>query len=420
MADILADRRIVLGVSGSIAAYKALTIARCLTEAGAQVDVILTRAATELVRPLAFQALTHRPVVADLWAPQGTLAMDHVALAHACELLVVAPATANVLAKLALGLADDALSTTALATRSPLVLAPAMEPNMWGHPATQGHAAALTARGAHLVGPELGRMASGLTGEGRMAEPEGIVDHLRWVLASGGPLAGRRVLVTAGPTREELDPVRYLSNHSSGRMGLAIARAARDRGATVTLVLGPVDLPAVAGVTVVPVVTAAEMRDTVLELAPATDLLVMAAAVADYRPADHHDVKLKKGGGELTLRLAPNADILADLDAALTHAPGRPMRVGFAAETHDLVPHARAKLTAKGLDLVVANPVPETFGGDAATVTLVAHDAVTALGALSKAQVAEAILDQAARWLEQHRPAATGYPSAGRVAPARV
>jgi phosphopantothenoylcysteine decarboxylase / phosphopantothenate---cysteine ligase len=404
MSEILAGRRVALGVSGSIAAYKALTLASRLAQAGAQVDAILTRAATELVRPLAFQALTHRPVVSDLWAPRGELAMDHVALAHACEVLVVAPATANLLAKLALGLADDALSTTALATRAPLVLAPAMEPNMWDHPATREHASTLQARGAHMVGPEAGNMASGHSGIGRMAEPEVILDHVRLTLAVKGPLAGRRILVTAGPTREPIDPVRYLSNHSSGRMGLAVARAARDRGADVTLVVGPVDLVPPAGATLVAVTTAAEMRAAVLDLAPAMDVVVMTAAVADYRPLDYHEQKVKKGAAELTLRLARNADILADLDAALAGTSQRPMRVGFAAETHDLVTHARSKRAAKGLDLVVANPVPDTFGGDFSTATLVAGDAVTALGRLSKAAVADAILDRATRWLETHRP----------------
>lgn len=399
-ADSLHGRRIVLGVSGSIAAYKALAIASEMTAAGARVDVILTDAAAALVTPLAFEAIVHRPVVLHLADPSGPMAMDHVAHAHAAEALVVAPATAHTMARLALGLADDALTTTALACRAPLIVAPAMEPAMWAHPATQAHAATLAARGAVLVGPDVGRMASGKVGLGRLAEPAVVVDHVRAVLGRGGPLAGRRVLVTAGPTREPIDPVRYLSNHSSGRMGYAVARAARDHGADVVLVTGPVDLHPPAAVTVVPIETAREMLDAVLAHAAAADAVVMSAAVADYRPATASDAKLKKTAADRTLDLTPNPDILITLDASLARAGGRPLvRVGFAAETHDLIAHAQDKLARKRLDLIVANRVPETFGSASSSATFVTPDGVAALGERSKDGVAAAIVDWIARRL---------------------
>ena len=318
----------MLGVSGSIAAYKALTLAGHLTERQAEVDVVLTRAASELVRPLAFQAMTHRPVATDLFDPASNLGMDHLALALAADIMVVAPTTADVIAKLALGLADDALTTTALATRAPLVIAPAMEPNMWRHPATQANIATLAGRGAAIVGPVAGRLASGAMGEGRLMEPDAIADYVAWVLGRGGPLAGRHVVVTAGPTREPLDPVRYLSNHSSGRMGYAVAIAARDLGADVTLISGPVALAAPLGMRIEPVETAAEMLSAVLkrlQADPSFDALVMTAAVADYRPLVVSDRKLKKAhafGGttgsmpdlSFTLELAQNQDILAEVN----------------------------------------------------------------------------------------------------------
>jgi len=391
-------RRIVLGVTGSIAAYKALSVASRLTQAGAVVDVILTAAAAEIVRPLAFQALTHRPVITSLWDPTGPLGMDHIALAHAADVLVVAPATADVIARLALGLADDALTTTALATRAPLVIAPAMEPDMWSHPATQGHIATLLGRGATLVGPLDGRMASGKDGLGRLAEPDEIVDWIRAVLGRPGPLAARRVLVTAGPTFESLDPVRYLTNHSSGRMGYAVARAARDAGAAVTLVTGPVALAPPAAVSVVPVETAVEMRDAVLSRAADADAIIMTAAVADYRPAEVSPTKIKKGESDVVLTLTSNPDILREIDARMRDVPPerRPMRVGFAAETDDLVANAQVKLAAKGLDLVVANPVPATFGSTRGTVTFVTTEGVRELGERTKDAIAAEIVG----WLE--------------------
>ncbi len=405
MTEVLAGRRIALGVTGSIAAYKALTLASHLAQAGALVDAILTPSATELVRPLAFQALTHRPVVSSLWEPAGAMALDHVAIARGSDVLVIAPATANSLARLALGLADDALTTTALACRAPWVLAPAMEPRMWSHPATQAHVATLLARGARMVGPESGRMASGQLGVGRMTEPELILEHVRLVLAAGGPLAGRRVLVTAGPTREPLDPVRFLTNHSSGHMGLAVARQARDRGAAVTMVHGPICLAPPLGVAAVPVETAAQMREAVLSAAMDADAVIMTAAVADYRPAQPAAGKIKKAAAAMSLQLAPNPDILMDLDRQLADAGRPPCRVGFAAETENLLAHAMEKRQRKGLDLIVANPVPDSFGDGLSAATLVHAGGVEDLPPCRKDEVAAAILDWVQAWLES-RPRA--------------
>jgi phosphopantothenoylcysteine decarboxylase/phosphopantothenate--cysteine ligase len=407
MTEPLRHRRVALGVSGSIAAYKALTLASGLAQAQAEVDVLLTPAAARLVTPLSFQALTHRPVVADLWEPAGPMAMDHLTVAHAAEALVIFPATADLLARLSLGLAGDAVTTTALATQAPLLVAPAMEPQMWRHPATQWHAETLAARGVTILGPEEGRLASGAQGPGRLIEPDTILEHLRLLFARHGPLAGRTVLVTAGPTREPLDPVRYLSNQSSGRMGDAVAREARDRGARVILVSGPTALPAPVGVEVVAADTAAQMAGAVLERAAGADAVIMAAAVADYRPAEVSAGKLKKGppGEVMSLALARTPDILVELDRALANRDDRPVRVGFAAETDDLVANARAKLQAKGLDLVVANPVPETFGSEHGQVTLVDAAGATPLGRLSKREVAQAILDRVATLLDHSRPA---------------
>ncbi len=400
--DPLADKHIALGVSGSIAAYKALSIASQLTQAGAQVDTILTSAAGELVRPLAFRAITHREVVSDLWASGSEMAMDHVALAHRAQALLVAPATADRIAKLSLGLAEDALGSTALACPAPLLLAPAMEPNMWSHPATQEHVARLDARGATWVGPEEGRMASGKRGLGRMAEPARIVDALRAVLARGGPLAGRRVLITAGPTREAIDPVRFLSNRSTGSMGLALARVARDLGAEVRLVHGPVPVEPMAGLRAIPVESALEMQAAVEHQIEGCDLLVMTAAVADYRPAEIADRKIKKQPGDMQLRLARNPDILVGLRERFEASDRpRPFRIGFAAETEDLEVNARGKLDRKGLDLVVANAVPASFGPGPQRVLMVEAGTATPVQAADKLALAQAILQRACEALQQ-------------------
>lgn len=397
VTDPLHGRSVVLGVTGSIAAYKALDLASKMTQSGAIVDVILTPSACRLVQPLAFQALTQRPVLVDLFAPVGQAAIDHVTFARRADLMVVAPITADTIARLALGRADDALAATALATRAPVLVAPAMEPNMWSHPATQAHAAVLRDRGVEFVGPEPGRMASGQLGLGRLSEPVLILDTIRHRLARRfGNLVGRRALVTAGPTREPLDPVRYLSNYSSGKMGLAVAMEARNRGAEVDLVHGPLEVPAVAGVARYGVETAEEMCERVLQLLPRADVLVMTAAVADYRPAERRSSKIKKTRGEISLELSRTRDILSEVASAVACEGRRVVCVGFAAETDDLEANARRKLVAKSLDLIVANPVPQTFGVDDAAAVLIDHESETRLGPLPKSQVAQAILDRVA------------------------
>jgi phosphopantothenoylcysteine decarboxylase/phosphopantothenate--cysteine ligase len=404
----LRDKRILLGITGGIAAYKICTLASHLTQAGAQVDVVMTEPATRFVKPLTFQSLTGRPVYTSLWgaldaAPDdGTDAIlpthvVHVGLAKAAELIVIAPATANTIAKLAQGLADNLLTTLALAARCPVLIAPAMDVGMWSHPATQANVATLRGWGAHVAGPARGRMASGLEGEGRMAEPDEILGHVRWMLGREGPLAGRRVVVTAGPTRELLDPVRFLSNPSSGRQGFALAQAALDQGATVTLIAGPTHLPTPVGAERVDVTTAQEMHDAVISAVERADVLLMAAAVADYRPAAAAPQKIKKGEGELTLRMVRTPDILSAV-ATWRAETGFPRIVaGFAAESEALVENARAKLAAKSLDMIVANDVtaPDAgFGTETNRVMLLDREGdVEELPLMSKAAVAAAILD---------------------------
>jgi phosphopantothenoylcysteine decarboxylase/phosphopantothenate--cysteine ligase len=391
----LAGRRLIVGVSGSIAAYKSVYLVRRLVEAGAEVHVALTRSAARFVTPLTFATVSGRPVLSDLFdAVPGT----HVTLAEAADAAVVAPATAHLIARMAHGLADDALTTLLLALRGPVLLAPAMESGMWDHPATRANVQVLRERGVRFVGPETGPLASGLAGPGRMAEPDQILTALEALLAgvtARRDLAGERVLVTAGPTREPIDPVRFLSNPSTGRMGFAVAEAAAARGADVTLVAGPVELPTPPGCRRVDVVTAAEMREAVLDALPSATVLVMAAAVSDFRPAEPRAHKVKKGDADTVLHLARTDDILAEV---ATRAPAGLIRVGFAAETRDLVAHAREKRRAKDLDLIVANDVSEADAGfTAATnrVTLIGRDdRAEALPLGPKRDVADAVLDR--------------------------
>lgn len=396
--EVLAGKRVVLGVSASIAAYKAVSVASALTQAGALVDVVMTPEAQALVRPLSFQAITHRPVLSEMFHLLAETEIGHVTLGHRANIVVVAPATAHTLAKLSLGLADDLITTTVLATRAPLVLAPAMDAGMYDNPAVRENVGRLRERGAVIVEPEWGRMASGLVGQGRLAEPPTIVETLRVVLGRGGDLAGWRVVVTAGGTREAIDPVRFVSNHSSGKMGYAVAVAARDRGADVILISAPSALAAPLGVDWRPVVSAEEMHRAVAAAVAEADLLVMAAAVADYRPEQAADRKIKKHGGELVLRLVPNTDILA---ATAAVANDRLVRVGFAAETDQLIEHARGKLERKRLDLIVANDVTEPesgFGSDTNRVVLLDRAGGRRdLPSLPKPEVAHHILDEAAR-----------------------
>jgi len=387
---ILKDKSIVLGVTGGIAAYKAAALCSHLVKAGAVVDVILTDAACEFVAPLTFQALTHRPVVTGMFALLAETEIGHVSLAGRADLLIVAPATANTIAKLAAGLADNMLTTTALATEAPILLAPAMESHMWANPLTQANVARLCElRDVAVVGPGEGRLASGASGLGRMAEPEEILDAAQWMLGRRGPLAGRRVVVTAGGTREPLDPVRFLGNRSSGKMGYALARAARDRGAQVQ-VISSSGQPAPFGAELVPVETAAEMLDAVLDALAAADVLLMAAAVADYRPATMAGHKIKKGEGGLALDLVRTADILAQV-AQVRRADQ--VIVGFAAETENLLENALGKLQRKRLDLIVANDARQAIGADTNQVTLVGADgSVAELPLLAKDEVADRIL----------------------------
>jgi phosphopantothenoylcysteine decarboxylase / phosphopantothenate---cysteine ligase len=342
---------ILLGVSGGIAAYKACELVRRLRDAGCEVRVVMTRAATAFVTPLTFQALSGQPVRSDLLDAVAESGMDHIALARWADRVVVAPATADLMARLAAGMADDLLTTLCLATEAPILLAPAMNRVMWEHPATRANAELLRTRGLRMIGPESGGQACGEQGAGRMAEPGTILDAL---LGPGtGPLSGRRVLITAGPTHEPIDPVRFIGNRSSGRMGAALATAARDAGADVWLVHGPMAVVPPAGVRALPVETAEAMRSTVLEHLAGIDLFIAAAAVADYRPRQASGQKLKKDAPALSLELVRNPDILGEVAARQP----RPFVVGFAAETTDLHANALAKLERKGLDMIAANDV---------------------------------------------------------------
>ncbi|MPZ14136.1 MAG: bifunctional phosphopantothenoylcysteine decarboxylase/phosphopantothenate--cysteine ligase CoaBC [Chloroflexi bacterium] len=392
----MAGRRIALGVTGSIAAYKAVAVVSSLVQQGAVVDVVMTPDATQFVQPLSFQAITHRQVAVDMFHLLAETEIGHVTIGHQAEVLVIAPATAHSIAKLALGLADDMVATTALATQAPVVYAPAMETNMWRHPATQEHVQTLRGRGWTVVEPESGYLASGSTGEGRMAAPERIVDTLRHVLSRGGDLGDWRVTVTAGGTREPIDPVRYISNRSSGKMGVALAEAARDRGADVVLIT-TMDPPQMMGVRPVVVERAEEMRDAVMGALDANDALVMAAAVADYRPAQAAREKIKKADQTQSVALAPTVDILEDVTEA-RGARTRPIVVGFAAETEHVVENARRKLDRKRLDLMVVNDVSEpdsVFASDFNTVTILhTTGADVSLPRLHKLEVAHRVWDE--------------------------
>jgi phosphopantothenoylcysteine decarboxylase/phosphopantothenate--cysteine ligase len=394
MTMALAGREIVLGVTGSIAAYKAALLLRELQRLGAQVTVVMTEHAREFVAPLTFRTLSGRPVLSDLFDPQEPAAVEHVLLAERADLVVVAPATANALARAALGLADDFLGTLLLATRAPVLLAPAMDGQMWSHPAVASHVAALRARGVTVMEPEVGPLASGLVGPGRLCEVEDIVEMAVRLTWPGRDLAGDHVLVTAGPTREPIDPVRYVSNRSSGRMGYALATAAVRRGAEVTLISGPTCLRPPIGVRLVPVETAAEMRDAVLAAVDAATIVIKAAAVADYRPAVLSAAKIRSKQEGLTLTLRATADILAEVG----RRKGGRFVVGFAAETAELRARARDKLVAKGLDLIVANDVSRTDSGfDVAENEVVMLDrwgGAVEVSRRAKSEVADAVLDR--------------------------
>lgn len=387
----LANRRIVLGVTGSIACYKSADLASKLTQAGAQVDVVLTRAATEFISPLTFQSVTGRRAYCDedLWGSEAHVL--HIGLARTADLLLVAPASAHTIAKLAYGLAEDLLSVTALAAECPLAIAPAMDAGMYSHAATQANVEILQQRGAHIIGPEEGRLASGLVAKGRMSEPADILAQVRYLLTRDGPLRGHKAVVTAGGTRESLDPVRFISNRSSGKQGYALAQAALDAGAEVVLITAA-RLPCPAGARCIEINSAQEMNNAVLREVRDADVLVMAAAVADFRPTQTTAHKLKKSDGVPIIELAANPDILLEVAKQRKETEHPTIVVGFAAETDDLLENARSKLEKKGLSLIVANDVGASDAGfdvDTNRVTLLADDGSTqALPLMSKAEVA--------------------------------
>jgi len=387
----LAGRELILGVTGSIAAYKAVYLLRELTRLGASVTVCLSEHAREFVGPLTFRTLSERPVLSNLFDPQSADAVEHVALAERAHAVIVAPATANVLAKAAHGIADDFLTTLLLAARAPVLMVPAMDGGMWEHAAVAANVATLRGRGVAVLEPDTGALASGLSGKGRFPEIDEIVEALRRLLVTTRDLAGERLLVTAGPTREPIDPVRYISNRSSGKMGYGLATAALRRGAQVTLVSGPTALTPPAGATFVPVQTAEEMREAVLHHLERATIVIKAAAVADYRAKQASSTKIK-GKRDLTLELTPNADILAEVAARRPSA----FVIGFAAETNDVAANARAKLERKGIDLLVANDVSQQGIGfeaeDNEVLLLDRWGGARPLPRMPKSDVADAIL----------------------------
>ena len=409
MSEELRDRFIVLGVTGSIAAYKAIELARRLVQAGATVQVVMSRSATEFVRPLTFQALTYRPVEVEMFQIQDERAAGHVAMGRQADAVVIAPATAHVLARLAAGLADDLIATTVLATAAPIVLAPAMETHMWQNAATRSNVATLRSRGMRIVDPESGPLASGDVGPGRLAALERIEAAIVEALAGGSvgagtarrELTGRKIVVTAGPTIEAIDPVRFVSNRSSGKMGYAIAQAALDAGADVTLVSGPTALAAPTGVRLIAVESAQDMKESVLALLPETDVVVMAAAVADYRPTETSTRKIKKrdAGSQLVIRLTENPDVLK---AVVAGRRSGTIVVGFKAETGDATKEAERMLRDKKVDLVVANDISapgSAFGSDTDQVTFVSADGVETLPLLPKTEVARRLVAKLAALL---------------------
>ena len=391
MPGPLEGKHVVLGVTGSIACYKAIDLASKLTQAGALVDTVMSYGATQFVTPLAFRSITHRSVITDTYDSNSQFSIEHVALAHQADVVVIAPATAHCIAKLAQGLADDPLTTTIIATTAPVMVAPAMDANMFDNPATQENVATLKRRGMVFAGPAPGRLASGLMGMGRLLETPELLGYISYTLGKDADFKGRKIVVSAGGTMEPIDPVRVITNHSSGKMGYAIAEAARDRGADVVLVAASTALPDPPLVNVVRVQTAQQMCDEVLRQVQKADALIMAAAVADYRPATEADQKIKKSADELTIELAKTTDILEA-------ARGNFVKVGFAAETQDLIRNARDKVTRKDLDLIVANDLtdPEAgFGVDTNKVTFIDGDLkVEELPVMTKYEVSQRILDR--------------------------
>jgi len=393
---MLANKTIVLGVTGSIAAYKAADLASKLTQAGAKVEVIMTRSATKFITPITLRSVTGQPVVTKMFELTPKFSIGHIALAEAADAVVIAPATANTIAKLTQGIADDMLTCTVLATKAPIIVAPAMHTNMLENAITQENLAKLKARGFVIIEPAWGHLASGKKGRGRLADVDKIMGTIQQVLGRSGDLAGQHIVVTAGGTQEPIDPVRHIGNRSSGKMGYAMAEAARDRGATVTLITALTSLPDPVGIEVSPVRTAIQMKESVAKAVAQTDVLIMAAAVADYQPKTPAREKIKKKSPSLTLELIRTPDILAEVK-------GDFIRVGFAAESEDLIKNARQKLQRKQLDLIAANDIRATDSGfsvDTNKVTLIDRDGkVESLPLLTKREVADKILDRVAELL---------------------
>ncbi len=399
---MLQDRHVALAITGSIAAYKAADLASKLTQEGALVDVLMTASATRFITPLTLRSLTRRPVFIDMFDPNSELAEEHVEIARRADVAIVAPASATTIARLALGLAEDVVCLTVLATQAPVLVAPAMDNQMYEDASTQANLETLKERGYTIVGPAKGRLASGQSGLGRLMDTESLVGAVKQAIGRGGDLAGESIVVSAGGTREPIDPVRYISNYSSGKMGYALAEAARDRGAGVTLVSTVTTMPCPYGVKLVPVETVAEMRTAVLKACEDASVLIMAAAVSDYRPAERAAEKVKKGPDRKSLELEKNADFLLEIE-------GKIVKVGFAAETGDLLANAKTKLKAKKLDLIAANDVTAPgvgFGTDTNQVSIIDTDGeIEEIPLLPKYEVAHRILARVVPLLRERREA---------------
>ena len=393
MPSPVRNKRIVLGVTGSIASYKAADLASKLVQSGALVDTVLTKSATEFVSELTFKSLTHREVYTNLYSTDSSLSINHVALAESADLIIVAPATANTIAKIANGISDDVLTTTILATTAPIIIAPAMDANMFDNPATEANVSTLIARGIFIAGPAEGRLASGLVGRGRMIEPFDIISAANMLLGKDGDFSGKKIVVSAGGTEEAIDPVRTITNRSSGKMGYAIAEAARDRGAIVSLVAAPNNLARPVGISVTNIKSADDMKKAIEDECLEADALIMAAAVADWRPSKKLDSKAKKNQSDTwSLELVKNPDIIAGINSTNL------IKVGFAAESENLVKNSKTKIKSKNLDFIVANDITASDSGfsvDTNKVTIIHADGTTeALPLMSKYDVAHSILDR--------------------------
>ena len=398
MPSILKDKNIVLGVTGSIASYKAIDLASKLTQLEACVDVIMTQSATEFVKPLTFQSITHRSVISNIFDPASDMAINHVTLAERADVVIVAPATASTIAKIAHGISDDALGTTLLATGAPVIVAPAMDGNMFENLATQKNIATLIERNFFIAGPESGRLASGLTGTGRLLDTSKLVGAICMILGRSGDLTDSKILISAGGTQESIDPARIITNHSSGKMGYAIAEAARDRGAQVTLVTAPNHLEDIVGVNTIKVVSALDMQSNIESECIDADAIIMAAAVSDWRPENYSQEKLKKTeSSKSSIDLIKNPDIISSINKAGL------IKVGFAAETQDIEINAKKKIAAKKLDFVVANDITsETsgFSSDNNKVIIIhSDDTIERLPLMPKYDVGNAILDRVKKGL---------------------